>query len=353
MKNPWPEIKEKSLLFLQFCKTLIAKGRDTWKTLKFKKIKKAVERKLKKLSKMVSDSWKTLIIGVPTFLFCYYFIGAMISEKIDTSPIIKGNTEQSVQLQTPRVLQSLLRREIDEHIWTPNLPVIFPAYVLDNMPAFQIGIVHSVRDTAKTMKNFTVANMYETPIRKAVKLLNYRPDIWLLSQKSAFGIAPSSNSQYRKARKELEHLNEIKNFVLTADDLRLALKNISQNLRKITESSEAHVREFSGDWFDLSADDIFYTNKGYAFGLWQISEGLAQDFKQIILRANAYEEWTIFASNLQKAAEFQPRIVRNGEPESFTTPNHLAIQNYYLAAARAEAEKINNMLGEGLNAVAD
>ena len=70
------------------------------------------------------------------------------------------------------------------------------------------------------------------------------------------------------------------------------------------------------------------------------------DFKQIILAADAYADWTMLKANLQKAAQFEVSFVRNGEPDSLFAPNHLLGQNYYLSTARAEAEKINNRLGD-------
>ena len=76
-------------------------------------------------------------------------------------------------------------------------------------------------------------------------------------------------------------------------------------------------------------------------------------FKADVLAAEAYADWTLLTANLRKAAEFKPLIVRNGTPDSIIAPNHLLVQNYYLEIARAQAEKILNMLREAEDAVAD
>ena len=247
-------------------------------------------------------------------------------------------------------MQHLLKREVDEHIWTPNLPLVFPAFALDNMPNFQTGIVRAIRDNIKTINTFSLEGDQKKIIAKAAKLLSYPPDIWLLSRKSAFSIAPSSNSQYRKARKELEKAD---GFPLIPENLQIILKNMATDLKKVVKENEDYVSESSLKIVDFRADDLFYIHKGYAFSLWQISEGLALDFKSLLMSADAYAEWILLMSDLQKAAEFSPMIVRNGKPASLTSPNHLLIQNYYLSAARADAEKISNLLGEYFNATAD
>jgi hypothetical protein len=121
---------------------------------------------------------------------------------------------------------------------------------------------------------------------------------------------------------------------------------MAKNLQILSTKNEERVREFSSNFVDLHDDDLFYYNKGYAFSLWQICDSLAVDFKQIILASDVYADWTLLEANLQKAAQFEVVIVRNGKPNSVLFPNHLLGQNYYLSTARAEAEKINNRLGE-------
>ena len=169
------------------------------KNLKPTKIKRHCLKFLKKPLRFISDSWKVVLMSLSCFLFCYYIIGGSISEKISTE-----NMTENTPKATSQIMADLIDREVRNNIWTPNLPIIFPAYILDNMPNFQTGIIYAVRDTALALKQM----YHQTPeqkqhIKKASVLLKYSPNIWLLSRKSAFSIAPSSNSQYRKARREL------------------------------------------------------------------------------------------------------------------------------------------------------
>ena len=343
MKEKPAVLKIKVKDFFLKCKNMLFNAIATVKKFKIKKVTKTIKNFFKKTSKIVSDTWKPLVIGVPSFLFCYYVFGALISENISVEPVNKSQNENSAKSKVIETMQSILNREVDKHIWTPNVPLVFPAYVLDNMPNFQIGAVSCVKDSVKIFKNFAVDDEDKKTFESALKFLDYPPDVWLLAQKSAFNIAPSSNSQYRKARKELE---KIDGYSIAPENLRLILKNMAKNLQNLSAKNEERVREFSSNFVDLHDDDLFYYNKGYAFSLWQICDSLAVDFKQIILAADAYADWTMLKANLQKAAQFEVSFVRNGEPDSLFAPNHLLGQNYYLSTARAEAEKINNRLGD-------
>lgn len=350
MNNRFLPQKGKIFECLQAGKRWFLFARNKAKKIKLRHIKKYLLKKYRKISRLISDAWKPLIIGVPSFLFCYYIIGALISENIDITPIKREKTN----LQTLDTLGQILKREVDEHIWTLNLPLIFPARILDNMPNFQRGVLQSVRDSAQAIKNLQfIDEVQKKSLKKASKLLNYPADVWILAQKSAFSIAPSSNSQYRKARKEFEKANAGRKIFVGKTDLQNILEYMANNLQKTATKNEERVREFSGNYVDFRADNVFYFTKGYAFVIWQISEALAIDFKEDILAAEAYADWTLMTANLRKATEFNPLIVRNGVPDSFMAPNHLLIQNYYLAMARAQAEKILKMIGNLDNATTD
>ena len=122
------------------------------------------------------------------------------------------------------------------------------------------------------------------------------------------------------------------------------MKLLRKKLQKISQANEEYQQEKSGDFIDIQADDLFYRHRGYAFALWQMVKALGTDYKDLILNINVYPEWTYLASSLKRAAEMQPRFVRNGCPTSLFVPNHLIMQNYYLLRALTAAEKIRNSL---------
>ena len=306
--------------------------------------------KLRKPLKNIVEHWKFLTVFLPTFFLGYYLIGSMISENIDVKSEYKSATASAKNFETPTVMTFLLKRELDDKMWTPNVPFIFPAYVLDNMPNFQIGIVNAVKDTASSLRRIKQSTPKQKEnIKAAYKYLNYSPQIWIMSRKGNFNLAPSSNTQYRKAAAELQRFAQNGDFYPQTTDLKTILQKLNKSLQKITMRSEAYQRENSAAWLDTGADDIFYYNRGYAFAMWQISKTLGADYKENILADNLYTEWTYLVNSLKKAAEFAPTVVLNGAPDSLWKPNHLMMQGYYLQRAIIAAENVYEGLDKNAN----
>lgn len=302
----------------------------------------------KKIMRKISDSWKLLLGGICTFLFVYYVLGSNLSEDIDTSPVYSQPKQKSDTSEMIKAMAVLINREVDEKMWTPNLPPIFPAAVLDNMPNFQTGVMKAVRDGTAEMRHFThLTEKQAENLKAALQLLRYPPNVWLMSRRGTFGLAPSSNAQYRKARNELRKFNDDGNFVVTDADFSVYLEYLGMSLQKIAQKNEEYVQEYAADFWDFKADDRFYQTRGYVFGVRQVLEAAGQDFKPVILKYDVYAEWTFLLSSLQKAADFSPLIVRDGRAESQFVPNHLIVQNYFLERALAALERIRLKLAKG------
>ena len=119
--------------------------------------KKLHEFYLKKISKLLDifitflgSWWQILIISIFAFLFLYYPIGGLIVHNIDKNLDyeIKPNERKSTTLE---LSSFLINRETDDHIWTANLPIIFPSYFLDNMPSFQLGMISAISETISAL----------------------------------------------------------------------------------------------------------------------------------------------------------------------------------------------------------
>ncbi len=323
-----------------------------WSKIKKIKFKKTSIYKFgRKLLKKMSDSWKMVLTFVPLFLIFYYVLGSKIVENIDVKTQYKIENDATPLFMTADTMSFLIKREVDDKMWTPNLPLVFPAYILDNMPNFQTGIITAVKDIAGTLRylKHNTENQNKD-IKAAYKLLNYAPNVWIMSRKGKFNLAPSSNSQYRKAGNELRKFMRDGIYKPDIDDLRLLLQKISTKLQKLTLDSENYQQENTSLWFDGGADDLFYMHKGYAFALWQISNTLCRDYKDLIIENNLYEDWIRMSASLQKAAEYSPSIIRNGKIDSAFIPNHLLMQNYYLLRSISAALKIRDNLAGVSNA---
>lgn len=346
-KNAWGQIKSVSQQTWNYLRHENYRERFQilWINIKTFKLKK-VWCGVKKISKKISSSRKVFLRSVCGFLLVYYGLGSLFVENMNvthTYPLPKVSRQKSETIGT---LAFLINREIDKKMWTPNLPAAFPAYVLDNMPNFQIGIMTAVRDGAGTMRNF----VNKTPeqqkhIKKAEELLRYSPYIWLTAKKGKVGLAPSANAQYRKARIELLKYND-EDFILYQADFETYLTRLSGALRRLIQKNDSRIIEHSSSLLDTKADDVFYMTRGYAFASWQIALAMGFDFKKLIVQYDVYNEWTYLLSSLQKAAEFKPLYVRNGKLGGIFGANHLLVQNYYLERALVAATQIKDKIGK-------
>lgn len=316
-----------------------------WINLKSLKPRK-FRRLYKKLRKKIASSWKTLSGAIVCFLFLYYVVGACLIENVNVSNVYQLPKTNRHKSEIAASMAFLIDREIDAKMWTPNLPPVFPAYILDNMPNFQIGIITAVRDHAYVLKNFadkTPEQMKNT--KKAEEFLRYSPYVWLMSKKGSFGLAPSANAQYRKARSELLKYNKT-DFTVYEADFDVYLRRLARVLRLLIQKNDSHIIEHSQEFLDTKADDLFYRTRGYAFATWQIAAAAGFDYKTLLVQNNVYTEWTYLLSSLQKAAELKPLMVRNGKIDSVFGTNHLLAQNYYLERALVAVTEIQKKIQE-------
>lgn len=278
------------------------------------------------------NTWPRLILAaLAGFIFLYYPLGALISENIDvnTDYEIAKHGNRSAAIDT---MAFLIRREVYNKSWTPGLPFIFPAYMLDNMPAFQLGVMSSVSTLSKSFArrlNKDISEEEKSPLQNAAQLLQYPGTIWMFSPANRLVPAPSSNSQYRRARKQLQSYNQLLAdggavFETTPQNLSYFLKNVKTDLQKTAARLEAQIRENSSSFYDGKADDLFYYARGQLYSYYLLLKALGYDYKEIIVNRNIYQPWTSLLKTLENASQLSPLIVRNGELDSLTAPNHLA-----------------------------
>lgn len=279
------------------------------------------------------NSWPRIgALVVFVLFFLYYPLGAYLTDSIDTdtsyeTPVIRN---QSATISTTTYI---IKREINNKIWTPNLPFFFPASILDNMPAFQKGLISSFSNVIGSM-SLKLDSKTDNSLQTGAELLNYPPTIWMFSPQNKLMPAPSSNSQYRRARKHLLKYNEALNsgetiFLKKPQDLRFILQRIQRNLQKSTGKLESHILETSSNWTDAKADEVFYYQQGKLYGYYLLLKALSADYKDIIVAQNIYQPWTELLKTLEDASALSPMIIRNAELDSSFAPNHLAIMSYY------------------------
>jgi hypothetical protein len=86
--------------------------------------------------------WPLLLFGL---LIVYYLGGMLWLHEIDDDPefALESSAPEGAS-QAVAVAADLIEREIETHRWVANDPFFMPGSVLDNMPAYQQGIVTAI-----------------------------------------------------------------------------------------------------------------------------------------------------------------------------------------------------------------
>lgn len=303
--------------------------------------------------KFFGKNWQKILLLAVVGILAYYPVSVFFSEEIDRSETIKFDNLVEEQSQGVEMMSFLLNREINEHLWVPNLPYFFPASCLDNMPNFQMGILQALVVVAEVLPqqvSFLEGGDYAVNI---AKLLDYPADVWILANDENFRIAPSSTRKYRKALKLLRRLNEdlgSGKAVLDRDITSVAsiVESVDKVLKKSLKKIDDEVREGENGWFDTKVDDVFYFSVGQVYACALILEKFGQDYKKVLADNDIYQEWTTLIRTLQKAASISPKIVVNGELDDALKANHPVYMGYYIAKARNILGEINDKIG-GMN----
>ena len=311
---------------------------------------KAVE-----LIKGAFNTWPKAFLGVVAALIIgYYPLGGKVSERIDRTEDYDFSSVPEKQLQGIEAISFLIDREVNQHIWTPNLPFFFPAYSLDNMPNFQIGIIRGVKNVVfglskqvKCAENQKAA----TYLSDAAKLLAYPERVWLVSPNNKLKMAASSTSQYRKARKKLKNFNQALNneecfWVRNEKSLYLINQQVIKGLKTARRQLENQIREGNNSWFDTKADDVFYLNQGRLYAYMITLKKIGRDYKQVLMADNLYQDWTAAIRALQNGAEINPDVVLNGKTNGTFMANHLMSLGFYATKTENVLMKINARLKE-------
>lgn len=302
----------------------------------------------------ISSWWHIILIAFAALAFLYYPLGGLMVNDIDTDTAYEINETDSAQSATVDMMAFMINREVNDKMWTPNLPFFFPSYFLDNMPNFQLGIFDTLASFsagfAKKADAPIVSKDRPRYVKEAAELLKYPGTVWMFSPTNKLMPAPSANTQYRKARKYLIKFNHALTsgtqvWYKNPEDLAYFLNRARKDLwRSATQKVEHAVVENSPDFTDTKADDVFYFNQGKTYAYYLLFKALGHDYKDIIVKNDAYGAWTAMLKALENASQINPAVVRNGELDSLSAPNHLAALGYYMLKAQSLMTKIEQKL---------
>ena len=291
-----------------------------------------------------------LLIGLVAL---YYVGGAIWVQSIDDDPtfdavaVVPESGSRAVA-----VVADLLDREVNQHRWVANDPFFQPGYLLDNMPAYQTGMVGAVgrfttelRDRVARVRG---SSAVDPDLESAAGRINYPGDVWIFEW-SGTPVQPSSESQYRRGLEDLRRYNErlaqgTAVYERRADNLLATLDRISGDLGGDSAALTHEVDEGTSNFLDFNADNLFYSIKGKLYAYYLILRELEKDFAPVIKEKNLQASWAELLISLQLGATLHPWVVSNGPLDSMATPNHLAGEGFLLLRVRTKLEEIMDIL---------
>lgn len=291
------------------------------------------------------------ILGVIALL--YYPIGMAVVHTVDDDVSFGLDQGPVAGSRSVDIAAKLIERETISHPWVANDPWFLPGAALDNMPNFQQGVIYALSRFAIEMSDqigrTRGSSEVDKDLDKAAGLLKYAGDVWFFDFSVSLAPTAPSDSQYKAARRSLLSYNERLAqgeavFEARADNLETTLQRIASDLGSGSAVIDTYIRENSGAFFDLHADDVYYRNKGRLYAYYLLLRELRHDYKRVIEEKAVAQAWDQMLDSLRTAAESQPLVVFNADPDSFWRPSHLTAQGFYLLRARAQLKEVANIL---------
>jgi hypothetical protein len=293
--------------------------------------------------------WRLLLI----LLILYYPLGAIVIEDIDDDAQFQPKSVAPGESRAVATAADLVTREVDVHSWTPMLPFVTPAGILDNMPNFQRGIMAALgRFSTELMDQLgrtRGSSQTDRDLEQARGFLNEQPNVWIWQPSVSIWPSATSAQKYRAGRDKLMAYNKRLGaaqavFERRADNLQALLERIANDHGSDSAVIDQHIIEKAGDLFDARCDDIFYFNKGRLYANYLLLRELGKDFEGIIRERGLTNAWNGTVETFRIASQLDPWVVWNGYPDAFLIPNHLAAQGFYLLRARTQLREITAIL---------
>lgn len=288
-------------------------------------------------------------------LILYYPVGMLWWHTIndDLSFDVSADSLQSGQSRAVAVAAALIDREVNKSGWVANNPFFTPSAMLDNMPAYQQGIISALArfsfELADQIGRTRGSSEIDADLKNASGLLQYSGTVWVWDPSVSLAPTATSEEQYEKARKALENYNRRladgkAMFERRGDNLLATMERIALDLGSSSAVLERQVAEHSSDFVDFQADDLFYNVKGQTYAYYVVLRALGGDFENVLRERELAGVYAQMLNSLHEAAALDPWVVTNGAPDGLFPNSHLAAQGFYLLRARTQLREISDIL---------
>ncbi|WP_374631634.1 DUF2333 family protein [Ferrovibrio sp.] len=294
-------------------------------------------------------------IAVVAIFGLYYPVGMLLTHKIDDDLAYKPTAVDQVGggSHAVAIAAELIEREIKINGWVANDPFFQPGSMLDNMPNFQLGMLHAMGrfafELVDQLGRTRGSSQTDRDLQEAAGLLQYSGTKWFFDFSTSVLPTAKSEDQYAKAVSALRNYNIRLGqgnaiFERRADNLLSALDRISLDLGSSSAALDKRIIDGSPLWLDFESDDLFYSVKGQAYAYYLILRELKRDYANIVRDRELSATWDQMLSSFAAAAGLHPLVVVNGKPDGLLLPNHLASMGFHILRARTQLREISNIL---------
>lgn len=323
------------------------------------------------MEKSLDKRW--IIASISIVFILIVFLVFYWSNEPDTFDVRSANNQPHVTgvtlTKTLHVVGSTLLDKPGGYLANDVIP---PSVFMDNMPAWEFGVLEMVRDMALAMrKDFSrsQSQSIENPaLVVAQPALNVNHRGWIL---------PSAESQYRKGLDSIEdYLVDLQDpsqgdaqFYARADNLREWLKQVEKRLGSLSQRLSASVGQerintnLAGDpnarqstpsaqnlmvktsWWQL--DNNFYEARGASWALLHFLKAVEVDFADVLEKKNARVSLQQIIRELEATQQtiWSPMIL-NGSGFGMLA-NHSLVMANYISRANAAIIDLSELLSQG------
>lgn len=330
-----------------------------------------------------SGAWGLRVLGglLGLYLLGAFFVGWYWSQEPELFPVQQSAKAAAELAQRPLVhgyttvqtLKTVAGTLLDKPGGYVSNDIAPPGIWLDNMPAWEYGVLVQVRDLARALrKDFARSQSQSTEdpdLAKAEPKFHFDHNSW------AF---PPSEDEYRQGIKALDrYLARLSDntqskaeFYTRADNLNNWLGDTATRLGSLSQRLSASVgqvrlntdvqssdelaagevaraseEQFETPW--LKIDDVFYEARGQAWALSHLLRAIEVDFAEVLAKKNATVSLRQIIRELEAAQEtlWSPMIL-NGSGYGVLA-NHSLVMANYISRANAAIIDLRQLLSQG------
>lgn len=332
--------------------------------------------------KLKSTSWvMRIVVGLGIIYVAMVFIlSAMWSSEPPFFDVVHAATVRAeskkqkvvVGYTTTHTLMALMQALLEKKGGYLSNDLFFPGLWMDNMPAWEFGVLVQVRDLARALRKDLSRSQSQST--EDVDLIVAEPLFHFDSE--SFWL-PDSEGEYHLGLRALgRYLNRLSNeneqdaqFYARADNLQHWLQDVETRLGSLSQRLSASVGRVSynidlaGDisaqystakpseiqmqtsWFEI--DNVFYEARGSAWALLHLLKAVEVDFKDVLETRNALVSLRQIIRELEATQQtlWSPMIL-NGSGMGILA-NHSLVMANYISRANAGIVDLRELLTKG------